>query len=354
MPKDVSALRTKSHGPDIDARRSILHRAVSVYALRGYYGTLAEHVATAANATTRVLFNMFGSLSWLYRAVVEHSAENLLGHTQRIHATVSPERMLDELLRLRVTERESFAVLLTAFAGARHVAAFPEPTEKAMVTRYRLAELTGSCLEQYLAKGGNAVLDALQLGLMLDDVTTMCLECWWPMVPNEPPEMVTARLRNTWERTLRRGWPAESSSEQDATARRGLVSRYDLWRLRTMIRTVRGSGDSELERRLRDLERKLNSSRAVDPSEIPCDVVTMKSCVQLRKATANVSTSRRLVFGSSGRHRRHEVSVLEPLGIALLGSRVGSIVRPEGDDQQQEFQIQDLNYQPESAGNPCE
>ena len=351
MARMLSSLFGRSRDEYDEVRWSILDAATCVYAEKGYHATNVEHVATAAHTTPRMIFNMFGSMGWLHDAVVEFAAEELLGHTQVIHATAAAQSMLDELLQLRVVERERFLVLHAAFAGARYIAAFPEPTDKALVARYRMAELTGSCLEQHLAISGKAGLATVQLSLMLDDVAAAHLECLWPGAIDENPQALVAGLREAWQRALQQGLLEETPEEQIAAAEKGLMSRYDMWRLRGLINALRGSRQAGLQRRLKVLEGKLNVSQALDPSDIPGDVVTMESHIVLHKAGDDAPTDRHLVFCSSG--LRNEVSVLEPLGIALLGSRVGSIVRAEAENQQHEFLIQDLSYQPESAGNPC-
>lgn len=256
-----------------------------------------------------------------------------------------------ELLQLRVVERERFLVLHAAFAGARYIAAFPEPTDKALVARYRMAELTGSCLEQYLAMSGKAGLATVQLSLMLDDMAAAHLECLWPNAADESPEAIITGLREAWQRALQHGLLEETPQGRSPAAEKSLMSRYDMWRLRGLINALRGSRQAGLQRRLEGLEGKLNASQAIDPNEIPSDVVTMKSSVVLRETGDDVPTDRHLVYWSSG--LQNEVSVLEPLGIALLGSRVGSIVRAEDENQKHEFLIQDLSYQPEAAGKPC-
>jgi len=129
-------------------------------------------------------------------------------------------------------------------------------------------------------------------------------------------------------------------------ARQGLkLTGFDAERLRRLLpggESTRPSEDAYLER----LHRLLETADTVPPEEVPHNVVTMNSQVRLKKARDEIRVA--LVFpGDEDRDGDFEpmkVSVLTPIGLAILGRRVGDSV--EG-----RVRIQDLLYQPEAAGH---
>src|SRR5690348_8607848 len=76
-----------------------------------------------------------------------------------------------------------------------------------------------------------------------------------------------------------------------------------------------------------ELLREIDRARVVDPGRVPRDTVTMHSTVRIRddrRATSEVYT---LVYPGEAAPRREKLSVLTPVGTAILGSRVGDVVR---------------------------
>jgi regulator of nucleoside diphosphate kinase len=62
-------------------------------------------------------------------------------------------------------------------------------------------------------------------------------------------------------------------------------------------------------------------------------------------------TSRKLTFPVDTEKDPESVSILEPLGTALLGCREGDIVEFVEEDEKHFLRVEKLLYQPESAGD---
>lgn len=99
-----------------------------------------------------------------------------------------------------------------------------------------------------------------------------------------------------------------------------------------------------------DLRVELERATVVPPEAIPADVVTMNSVVRL----TDLDTGRRgeyaLVFPGHADFRLGRLSVLAPVGTALLGQREGDVVEwvvPAGTKR---FRIDAIVYQPETDG----
>lgn len=74
------------------------------------------------------------------------------------------------------------------------------------------------------------------------------------------------------------------------------------------------------------LQTELQRAVVVDPLAVPPDVVTMNSDVVYEDCETAVRRSVRVVFPKDADAGRGHVSVLAPIGSALLGLRVGQVI----------------------------
>jgi regulator of nucleoside diphosphate kinase len=98
------------------------------------------------------------------------------------------------------------------------------------------------------------------------------------------------------------------------------------------------------------LKNLLNQSLVVAPAEVPGDVITMRSRVTVRDSSTHQSEEYTLAYPEEADIDSGKVSVLAPLGLAMLGKRVGdsvSFIAPLGTRQ---LKIMEIHYQPEAAG----
>lgn len=130
--------------------------------------------------------------------------------------------------------------------------------------------------------------------------------------------------------------------------RRIFVTRQDLSRLHALIEGVAASRNVDAAEAL---ESELARAQVVDPAQIPPDVVTMHSRVRfLDESNGNVREVT-LVFPHEAAANEGKVSILAPVGVALLGLRQGDSIdwlMPNG--RKKTLQIMDVTYQPEAAG----
>ena len=99
------------------------------------------------------------------------------------------------------------------------------------------------------------------------------------------------------------------------------------------------------------LRQRLRGARVVNPSRIPPNVVTMNSQVVLRNVDSGGRMTCTLAYPSEARASSRHVSVTRPLGTAMLGKRVGQIIRWPGGARDRRLRIQSVPYQPEAAGD---
>lgn len=100
------------------------------------------------------------------------------------------------------------------------------------------------------------------------------------------------------------------------------------------------------------LNAELDRAEMCSPENIPADVVTMNSRVKFRDLTSCEEHLRTLVYPANLTDSVKQLSVMAPVGAALLGFRVGSTINwtlPNGN--QTNLEVLALEYQPEAAGD---
>ncbi len=104
-------------------------------------------------------------------------------------------------------------------------------------------------------------------------------------------------------------------------------------------------------RHLESLQEELDRAHVVDPTAIPPDVVTMNSRVRLKNLDTKQESELTLVFPSLADLEHQKISVLAPIGMAILGYRSGDIVNWPVPAGVLKMQTREVLYQPEAAGH---
>jgi regulator of nucleoside diphosphate kinase len=134
-----------------------------------------------------------------------------------------------------------------------------------------------------------------------------------------------------------------------ATNRTVYVTRQDFDRLTQLLETHVSRRDKPA---LTALEEELGRAVIVESSKIPADVVTMNSRVQFEDLDTDERTEVTLVYPQDGNVDQGKISVLAPVGSALLGLSVGqSISWPLPGVKTRNLRVVGVTYQPEAAGD---
>jgi regulator of nucleoside diphosphate kinase len=94
----------------------------------------------------------------------------------------------------------------------------------------------------------------------------------------------------------------------------------------------------------------LNRSLRIAAHKVPPDVITMHSKAHLTDLDSREELVYTLVFPNEADIRQDKISVLAPIGTAMLGYRVGDIFEWPVPDGIRRLQVKSLLYQPETAG----
>ena len=99
------------------------------------------------------------------------------------------------------------------------------------------------------------------------------------------------------------------------------------------------------------LEAELARATVVEPGQMPGDVITMNSTARFRDETDGQERELTLVYPRDADGRPDRVSILAPVGSALLGLRVGDAIDwPVPGGRTVHLSVLSIQYQPEAAG----
>lgn len=128
-----------------------------------------------------------------------------------------------------------------------------------------------------------------------------------------------------------------------------VFTKYDYERLQTLM------SNSELMDRVGPvnvncLKHGLTHCRLVDPREIRPNIVTMNSTICLKNLGNGKKKIVSLVFPQDCDRDDDKINVFSLIGTQVLGSPIGTVIKPNPADEQY-FVIEEIIYQPESAGD---
>ncbi len=102
---------------------------------------------------------------------------------------------------------------------------------------------------------------------------------------------------------------------------------------------------------IRELSKELERAIVIEPEKMPNDVITMNSLVVFSDIHSGSELKYQLVFPNDADIVQNKISVLSPIGCALLGYKIGDVITiktPKGDKR---YRIEKILYQPEAEGN---
>ena len=128
-----------------------------------------------------------------------------------------------------------------------------------------------------------------------------------------------------------------------------IISARDLRRLEALL----GRPETAATETAQLLEEEIARAEVREPGDIPPDLVTMHSSVSIVDAATGEEKVVRLVYPHEVGGSPDCVSVLAPVGAALLGLRVNDAIDwPMPGGRVARLRVTAVHYQPEAAGLP--
>lgn len=122
-----------------------------------------------------------------------------------------------------------------------------------------------------------------------------------------------------------------------------ILSRQDVQRLHPLVMQA---ALHEVDPGLDLLDEKLANGEVVRPSHVPPNIVTMNSTVLVSHSPSGAYREVSLVYPDDANALTGAVSVLSQLGAALLGARVGDVVRVGSAGHERSVHVAAIVYQP--------
>lgn len=147
-------------------------------------------------------------------------------------------------------------------------------------------------------------------------------------------------------------WRSTASSQKGSAMaqRRIYITKDDAKKLEALLKAgLRHNGNRDLAN-LRVLQEELGRARIVGGSDVTPDVVTMHSCVRVKDLYDDEAMEMTLVFPEEADPDEGRISVVAPIGSAVLGYKTGDTVQFRTPGGLRRLHIEQVLYQPEAAG----
>lgn len=128
------------------------------------------------------------------------------------------------------------------------------------------------------------------------------------------------------------------------------ITQEDMQRLTDLLASAERMSSRELEH-LWLLRQELEDAEIVTSDEIPADVVTMNSRVRIKDMDSGREAVYVLVFPRDADVAQGRISILAPIGTAIIGYRAGDVIVWAVPAGKKRLKVQEVLYQPEAAGH---
>jgi regulator of nucleoside diphosphate kinase len=128
------------------------------------------------------------------------------------------------------------------------------------------------------------------------------------------------------------------------------ITDYDMQRLRKLLEGAQKWNQKDREY-LEHLEEELDKAVLVSSKKIPPNVVTMNTQMRITDLDTGKEMCLNLVFPSEADFERGKVSILAPIGTALIGYQAGDTIEWKVPAGIRRLRIEEITYQPEAAGD---
>jgi regulator of nucleoside diphosphate kinase len=102
---------------------------------------------------------------------------------------------------------------------------------------------------------------------------------------------------------------------------------------------------------LKQLAGEIEKASVVEPNQIPSDVITLNSTARLIDRATKEEMVYTLVFPEDADSAQGKISILAPIGTAMLGYKVGDTFEWDTPGGKRIIHVKEILYQPEASGD---
>lgn len=139
-----------------------------------------------------------------------------------------------------------------------------------------------------------------------------------------------------------------SNQRGEAALRTIYITEPDIRRLNSLI-DEKLRKDTNADKSIKDLQAEIGRAKVVAANDLPGDIITMntRALIRLNGAEREIT----LVYPNEADLWGQRISVLSPIGIAVLGYREGEEIEWTVPSGTVKVHIKKILYQPEAAGD---
>jgi regulator of nucleoside diphosphate kinase len=341
-----------------DAREEeILDAAESVFRQKGYHRASTGEIAQNAGFSVEAMPGLFSDKEDLYARVLERIGRRLMGRLENhVLCIRDTEAAIQALIRVRLYNYRDDRLFFQPFScdgdlGVPDISRLPK----------RVQSLYREYFDAVTKLFSRAVdwdqfenLTPRDLTISLEGILNAFMSYWSGPGQSDHQDLIAKRISHMLFTSvgLKRAPGVVAPPHTGGSGGREIyISRFDRDRLKELIVVARCFDTHERKNYLDSLDSELDRALIVSPKEVPPDLVTMNSRVLLRDAGTGESLPCVLAFPKDFDHISEAVSILEPLGTFLLGSRLGDVLEVERGGRKVSYKVEQILYQPESAGD---
>lgn len=130
------------------------------------------------------------------------------------------------------------------------------------------------------------------------------------------------------------------------------ITKTDFEKIKNLIKNLKISRlNSQDGKYLLDLEKEINRAEVVEPKNIPDDIITMNSKIEIKDLDSGEEMVYTLVFPENADISQDKISILAPIGTALIGYKVGDTIEWTVPSGLIRLKVKKILYQPEAMGD---
>ncbi len=361
MKKTIKKKQKQVSRKQLEAQKrqtDILLIAEKVFQESGFSATKAEEIARQANISVGTIYNTFGNKEKLYAKVLEKIGNELVDQVSSINRKYGPAKAFEKIIALRLSNYRRQGLFLMPFSMGyvnNDKLSSSNILEHPRDLYYKYIDLISKIIEKGINMGFFEPVNSLAAAIGFEGILNSFVNYW--LAPDNPQqqEWNLNEIKKAVMEVLRLkrhdSFVDSQKSMHSILNREVFITKYDYLRLKELLDVAQMFNTGKHQSSLEHLTKALNEGKIVNSDEVPDDVITMNSKLQLTNMENGETNIIRLVFPSDITSSDDAVSILTPLGSVLLGQWKNSTVKVEEEGCIKKYNIEDILYQPESAGD---
>ncbi len=126
------------------------------------------------------------------------------------------------------------------------------------------------------------------------------------------------------------------------------ITGKDKTKLKKLFSSTKGFRNGDLKT-VRDLLSELNRAEVINDGNIEEAIITMNSTVLVEDIETKKDYTYTIVYPEDANSSENKISILAPIGTALLGFKAGDIIEWEVPAGKRKLRVKRILYQPEAA-----